>query len=271
LDLSAYLARIGFSFPPRADLATLNALHRLHANAIAFENLDVQLGNKLTTDVSSAFEKLVTRRRGGWCYEQNAVLGWALTQIGFEVVRVSGGVMRETKGDAQMGGHLCLIVTMEGVPWLADVGFGNSLKAPMALEITERRDQPYDVGLKRLDDGYWRFWDRDGGEPFSFDFRAEPADESLLSAKCQEQQTNPASPFVQNLVVQRRRDNRHFTLRGRVFSETGAGIERTLQSPAELVDVLQTHFDLDVREAAHLWPAICARHRALGLQEADLS
>jgi N-hydroxyarylamine O-acetyltransferase len=267
MKLSAYLDRIGFDGPAKPDLATLIAVHRRHANAIPFETLDVQLGLSLTTDVAEAFDKLVTRRRGGWCYEQNGLFAWALGEIGFDVVRLSAGVNRETAGDAQLGNHLCCLVRLKGADWLADVGFGGSLEAPLRLEAAERRDTPYTVGLKPVADGYWRFWESDGGEPFGFDFRLETADEVLLSVKCDDLRVNPSSSFVQNLVVQRRQGDRHFTLRGRVLSETGTGFKRVVQSPGELIEVLRTRFDLDVPEAAGLWPRICERHQALGLPE----
>jgi N-hydroxyarylamine O-acetyltransferase len=267
MDLGAYFARIAFTSGFGPDLETLTALHCLHANAIAFENLDVQFGKTLTTDVAPAYEKLVMRRRGGWCYEQNGVFGWALGEIGFDVVRVSAGVNREVGGDAQLGNHLCLLVTLEGCLWLADVGFGGSLKGPLRVEAAGRRDAPYDIGLKRAPDDYWRFWESDGGEPISFDFRAASADEAHLSAKCAELQQSPASPFVQNLVVQRRQGEKHICLRGRVLSETRANVRRVMQTPRELVETLRTRFELDAPEAAELWPAICARHRALGLSE----
>jgi len=264
MKLADYLARIGFEGKARPEFATLAAIHRLHAHAFPFENLDVQLGRPLTTDVEAAFDKLVTRRRGGWCYEQNGLLGWALAAIGFEVTRVSAGVMCEARGDGQMGNHLCLIVQLEE-RWLCDAGFGGSLAGPLALETGERLDAPYRVGLQEIGDGYWRFRESDGGEPFSFDFRDVPADERRLADMCLQLQTSPASSFVQNLVVQQRMGEAHTTLRGRVLSETGTDRRRKLGSADEVVALLRTRFRLDVPEAASLWPAICARHEALGL------
>src|SRR5262245_46042277 len=251
MKLADYLASIGFEGDARPDFATLAAIHRLHANAIPFENLDVQLRRKLTPDVEAAFDKLVTRRRGGWCYEHNGLLGWALGAIGFDVVRASAGVMREAAGDAQMGGHLCLIVQLER-RWLCDVGFGGSMAAPLPLEAGERRDAPYRIGLRESGDGYWRFWESDGGAPFSFDFRDAPADEALIAARCADQQTNEASPFVKNLVVQQRAGDTHASLRGRVLSETGSDRKHKLASADELVALLRSRFRLDVPEAADL-------------------
>jgi N-hydroxyarylamine O-acetyltransferase len=268
MKLSRYLHRVGYAASPAPDLETLSAICRRHVATFAFENLDVQLDRALTIDVAGAIEKLVDQRRGGWCYEQNGVLGWALREIGFEVIRACGGVMRETGGDSRLGNHLCLIVRRPGDAqdaWLVDGGFGGSLTAPLPLEETERADAPYRLGLERAGEGYWRFWERVVGEDdrFTFDFRAEAADERLLAAKCHEQQTDPASPFVQNLVVQRREGDAHLSLRGRVLTRTGEAGKRVLASADELVEVLRTQFDLDVPEIARAWPAICARHDAV--------
>jgi N-hydroxyarylamine O-acetyltransferase len=265
LDLSAYLHRIRLDGSVRPDLASLRAIHRAHQYAIPFENLDVQLRRPVVLDVEANYNKIVRRRRGGWCYEMNGVMGWALKQIGFEVMRVSGAVMRVRAGDAHLGNHLCLVVHL-AESYLVDVGFGGSLAEPLPLKALEREDSPYRLGLSEQDDGYWRFVEIErAAEPFGFDFRAAPADETLLARKCQFLQTDPASPFVQNLVVKRRTADALISLRGRVLQVIHAarGEKKLLNSADELVATLRNSFDLDVPEAATLWPAICARHDAL--------
>jgi N-hydroxyarylamine O-acetyltransferase len=89
MHLLSYLERVGFRHTPRVDITTLQDLLRAHVCSVPFENLDVQLGRPLTTDVDDAYRKIVIDRRGGWCYEQNGLFGWALQQIGFEVTRVA--------------------------------------------------------------------------------------------------------------------------------------------------------------------------------------
>jgi N-hydroxyarylamine O-acetyltransferase len=266
LELSAYLHRIRFDGGVRPDLATLRAVHRAHQYAIPFENLDVQLGRPVVLDLEANYDKIVRRRRGGWCYEMNGVMGWALEQMGFEVMRMSAGVMRVRAGDAQLGNHLCLLVRLDQ-PYLVDVGFGGSMAEPLPLRASEREDRPYRVGLSELDDGYWRFAEiaHGDGDAFSFDFRAAPADEALLARKCRFLQTDPASPFIQNLVVQRRTADTHISLRGRVLAAIHATRvdKKLLNSADELVAALRRSFDLDAPEAATLWPSICARHEAL--------
>jgi len=266
LELSAYLHRIQFDGSVRPDIATLRAIHRAHQYAIPFENLDVQLRRPVALDPEANYHKIVRRRRGGWCYEMNGVMGWALKQMGFEVMRMSAGVMRVRAGDGQLGNHLCLLVSLDQ-PYLVDVGFGGSLAEPLPLRATEREDRPYRLGLSEPGDGYWRFAEiaHGDGDPFSFDFRAAPADEGLLARKCQFLQTDPASPFTQNLVVQRRTADTHLSLRGRVLTVIHATRvdKKLLNSADELVATLRDSFDLDIPEAATLWPSICARHEAL--------
>jgi N-hydroxyarylamine O-acetyltransferase len=263
-DLAAYLDRIGFAGPLQVDLATLTGLCRAHVNAIPFENLDVQLGRQTARGAAAVHAKLVAGGRGGWCYEQNTLMGWALGEIGFDVTRLCAGVMREQAGDGQVGNHLCLRIDLDG-PWLVDVGFGSSLAGPIPLAAGTRHDAPFHVALSQTDDGYWRFVETLHGAPFSFDFISAPADESLLDATRIRLETHAASPFVENLVVRRRDGERHHTLRGKVLTTaSAAGLDkRVLATADELVDTLDDVFAIEMDEAATLWPAISARHDAL--------
>ncbi|HEV7611526.1 MAG TPA: arylamine N-acetyltransferase [Steroidobacteraceae bacterium] len=262
--LAAYLERIGFNGTARPDLETLRELQRAHVRAVPFENLDVQLHRPVRLDLDTCYDKIVRQRRGGWCFELNGLLGWALREIGFDVVRTSAGVMREHVGDVQMGNHLCLLVRL-GRPYLVDVGFGGSLSYPLPLEASGHDHSPYQLTLTDMGDGYWRFSERAHGGPFSFDFFIGAADEARFAEKCAMLQTNPESPFVQNLVVQRRMRDTHISLRGRVLTTLhAAGEDKIHLASAEgLVSALQEKFDLNVPEAATLWPAICARHEAV--------
>lgn len=263
-QLQAYFARIGYVGTPQADLATLTALHRAHVQAIAFENLDVQLGAPPGLDPARAFAKLVMQRRGGWCYEQNGLFGWVLGSLGFRVTRIAGGVMRQERGDFTVGSHLCLKVSLEQ-DWLADVGFGAAQLEPVPLREGAWHHTPVPVSLGRTADGYWRLGIMVGTTPMSYDFRDEPADEALLQRLCDWQGSNRGSVFVQNLVAQRRQVGEHRILRGQVFTRTGPGEaeQRVLDSADELLAVLADEFGIEDRRIAETWPAICARHAAL--------
>jgi len=267
MNLQRYLSRVGYSAEPRPDIDTLRGLLRAHVCSVPFENLDVQLGRPLTTAVEHAYDKIVGRRRGGWCYEQNGLFGWALSEIGFEVTRAAAAVMRDVLGDAAYANHLALLVRdPQGTgTLLADVGFGGGLFEPLPLADHDAWHEPFRVGLRRLDDGHWQFWEDAGDGEFSYDFRPETAREDALARKCDFLQTDSESSFVLNLVVQIRAPGRHTSLRGRVLTRRTASGEAvtTLGSPAQLVQILASEFGLDLPEIAACWPKILERHEHL--------
>jgi len=262
-QLARYLERIGHSWNVGPNLETLRSLHRAHVTAIPFEALDAQLGIVPSLEPEAIFDKLVLRQRGGWCYEMNGLFGAALRTIGFAVTRVSCGVMREDGGDERMGTHLALVVDCDG-QWLCDVGFAGSLLEPLPLAPAERHDAPYTLSLAGTDDGYWRFTQRFDA-PFSYDFRAAPADEALLARKRDWQATHPEAKFTLNFVAQKRHADWDLVLRGRVLTERRAGgpVTRLIADADELVAVLHEQFGIDEPRIAQAWPRILARHAEL--------
>ena len=265
MDIGAYLDRIGLAERPSADLAGLTAVHRAHLQAIPYENLDVQLGRPVTIERAPIFEKIVGRKRGGWCYEMNGLLGWALGELGFRVTRATGSVMRVASGAASDGNHLVLKVALEEGIYLADVGFGDGPLDPIRIAPGEFAAHGFAYSLSRVDDDWWRLHNHAQGGAPSFDFNLAPADETLLERQCAWLQTDAESPFVQNAVCQRYFEGGVAVLRGRVLRTItpGDSDDRLIGDADEYLAVLNDTFGLDVPEAARLWPAIVARHDAL--------
>ncbi len=263
MDVKQYLDRIGFDAPVERNLAGLTALHRAHLQAIPYENLDVQLGRRVTIERPAIYDKMVNRRRGGWCYEMNGLFGWALAELGFKVARATGAVMRIAGGDHMAGNHLVLRVDLPEGLYLADVGFGDGPIDPIRVVRGKFTSNGFDFALEEADPGWWRLTNHPYGGAPSFDFNLAPADEALLAAKCDWLQTQPDSVFVQNLVCQRFAGDGLVVLRGRILRHVGPnGIraERVLADASDLRATLARAFDLDVPEARSLWPKICARH-----------
>jgi N-hydroxyarylamine O-acetyltransferase len=270
MHIDHYLRRIGLTAPPRADLQGLAALHRAHLLALTFENIDVQLGRPLGTGIAAAYDKIVERGRGGWCYEMNGVFGWALGELGFAVTRLSGTVRREILGDRLNGNHLVLRVDLPEGRFLADVGFGDGPRDPIALVPGVFRCAGFDFELIRVDAEWWRLINHPRGGAPSFDVTLAPADEALLAAKCRYLQTSPESGFVQNLVLQRHVPHGLETLRGRVWRTLREDRieERLIESADQLVDVAREVFALDMPEVAALWPRIRGRHEQVMAEKA---
>ncbi len=137
VDLAAYCRRIGHTGAMPPTLQTLQALLELQPAAIAYENIDVLMDRGIDIAPAAVNDKLITRRRGGYCYEHNGLLKRVLTAIGFRVEGLAARVqwMAPAGSPPRRRSHMALRVWLEGVPWLADAGFGSCVPtAPLRLD-----------------------------------------------------------------------------------------------------------------------------------------
>ncbi len=179
-SLPSYLERIGFQGVPAADLETLHRLQRAHRLAVPFENLDIPLGRGISLDGEAVFDKLVRRRRGGYCFEQNGLLLAMLREIGFAARPLLARVWLLANGIPPRT-HTFSLVTIDGEDFLADAGFGGSFLPVMRLAdgaVVETSDRARHRLLRDGDD--WTL-ERDGGSgwarQYSFSLATvEPAD-----------------------------------------------------------------------------------------------
>ena len=270
MNIKEYLDRVDLRDVPPPTLDGLKTVHAAHLLAIPYENLDVQLGRPVSLEPAAIYDKLVRRRRGGWCYEMNGLLGWALGELGFRVTRATGAVMREMGGEQSVANHLVLRVDLDEGPYLADVGFGDGPLEPIRLVEGDFACRGFRYGLSRVDGDWWRLRNQPNGGAPSFDFNLAPADEARFAARCRELQTAPDSHFVLNLFCFRHRGDGILLLRGRVLRSIRPDdpyTDHVIESADELTAVLRRDFGLDVPEAATLWPKICARHEAVTAEQ----
>lgn len=275
-DIAAYLARIGYqgpaqtipgslgSTPPEPTLDTLHALHAAHNRSIPFETLDPVLGTPVVDLGATALvDKLVHRHRGGYCYEQNGLFGYALEALGFGVDRLAGRVVwmgefaasPPAAWDAPMPAmtHNVLAVTVPGVDgrFLADVGFGGqTLSSPIRLEagpVQQTRHEPYRIvdagaGTVRLEAQI-----RDRWEPLYL-FTDEPRRLIDLEVGSWYVSTYPKSGFVVVLSVALVTDDARWNLRGRHLAiHAAGGTEKIrLNSAADVLEQLTGRFGIDL-------------------------
>jgi N-hydroxyarylamine O-acetyltransferase len=131
-DLEAYLTRIRLPAAPAADVEGLATIQRAHRLVIPFENLDIRLGRGIRIGSDSVFAKLVTAKRGGYCFEHNRLFADALAAMGFTARPLLARVLLGTSGTPGLT-HMLLLVTIDGQDWIADAGFGGSYAPPMPL------------------------------------------------------------------------------------------------------------------------------------------
>lgn len=203
--LQDYLDRIGFAGPARADIATVGAMMRCQLFSVPFENLDVQAGKVVSLVPEEIVEKIVGRRRGGYCYEVNGLFAMALEALGIAYQFVAARPMFYPVKRPKT--HMAVVLTLDGVQWLCDLGFGSyGIRAPMRLDLLDvevRQDgdtfklsklNERDYLLQALVEGEW-------GKQYGFDLSPQEwidfAPANYLNS------THPDAIFVQKLVIVR--------------------------------------------------------------------
>jgi N-hydroxyarylamine O-acetyltransferase len=132
--LAAYLARIGLDTGPAPGTEGLAQLQAAHRQQIGFENLDIALGRGIAIDSDAVFDKLVTRRRGGYCFEMNRLLADMLAALGLPNRPLLARTRLGLPDDVHVPRtHVLLLLELGGEPWIADAGFGGSYVPPMPL------------------------------------------------------------------------------------------------------------------------------------------
>jgi N-hydroxyarylamine O-acetyltransferase len=142
IDLDAYFSRIGYQGPRAPTLDVLQAITAAHVQAIPFENLDVLLGRPIELDTRALFHKLVTLRRGGYCFEQNGLLLEVLGMLGFDAKPLSARVRLQRPRDyLPPRTHVFIRVDLGDQVWLTDVGVGGA-SLSSALRFCAGDQQP---------------------------------------------------------------------------------------------------------------------------------
>ncbi len=260
-DSKDYLRRIDFSAPlnapaPAPTLPTLQALHMRHMLAVPFENLSIHYGQPIVLQEEALFDKIVRRRRGGFCYELNGLFAWLLRGLGFQVSLLSAGVAHANGGFGPEYDHLTLLVhQLEGADWLADVGFGDSFRQPLRFEAGLEQDggdgHPYRLlraepaGADDTPRDYWILQQFDGErwEP-QYRFTLQPHILTDFTERCQYHQTSPESSFTQKRVCSLATPMGRITLSDLLLIRTvqGKRKEQLLPSEVEYREVLANRF-----------------------------
>lgn len=269
IDLESYFERIDYHGDRTATLETLRGIHLAHTKAIPFENLNPFLHLPVLLDAESLQRKLVSERRGGYCFEQNLLLSHALEALGFRVTGLAARVMWTLPEDAiTPRSHMLLRVDIGDEPYLADVGFGGlTLTGPLRFALDVEQETPHEpfrliegdqsYVMQAFVGGAWRSLYR-----FTLE-RQFLADYQVTNWYLS---NHPESRFVVNLVAARVATGRRYALRNHelaVHELHGATTRRPLTSATELRETLERVFGISVPKAAD---ADAALARVLTLQ-----
>jgi N-hydroxyarylamine O-acetyltransferase len=244
--LAGYLDRIEAARPAVLDAAALGALHLAHQRAVPFENLSIHLGEPISLGEADLIAKIVTRRRGGFCYELNGAFALLLEGLGARVRRVAARVYG---GEGRLGplfGHLALVVHLPdgSGPWLADVGFGSHSSYPLRYDARDGQDDPGGrFVLADAPDG-----DVDVAKDGEPQYRIERRERALADfvPTCWWQQTSPDSHFTWSTICSRLTTEGRISLSGRTLIRTsgGARTEQDLGTDGAVLAAYQEHFGI---------------------------
>ncbi len=248
-DLEAYLHRINFSGTIDVSLDTLTRLHHAHFYNIPFENFDILLGRGIDLDPQMVFNKLVLKRRGGYCFELNGLFLQALKALGFKARALLARV--HMTGTPSGRGHQLELISIDDRDWLADVGFGGNsprMPIPMELDCPVTNDGqtirlmdggPCGIMFQALEDGEWK-------DLYSFDLgHVFPAD---IAYGNHYTSTHPDTFFTFSRVAGRPLPGGGITLLDRTLKITANGRKEAQilpDSPAYL-DVLKKYFSIEL-------------------------
>jgi len=259
MDLDAYFQRIGYEGPREPTRETLAAIHRLHPQAIAFENLAPFAGETPSLHPAAVEAKLVHGGRGGWCFEQNLLFSHVLAALGFSFRRLAARVRWNVASDVTTArSHCLLLVDVDGARCIADVGFGGLvLTAPLALEPDALQETPHEPHrLREQEDGAYRLEARLAGAwQALYDFDLNEAKLADYEVSNWYLANHPQSHFVTGIVAARAEPDRRHALRATRYSihhADGKTEKRFASSADELLGWLEGPFGIRVPRSPRL-------------------
>ena len=255
-----YLAALGLA---RAEPtpAMLGEITRRHVATFAFSSIGPRLGDELPLDVASLYDRIVVRRRGGYCFEQNGLLFEVLQELGYPVHLYLARVIHNQDTHPPLT-HRVTVVDLGEDRLVVDVGFGplgppwpvplsgsSTGEAGRAFRVTEPR--PGEFHMQTVKEG----------APYSL-YRFEVA--RYGQADCEVghfySHRHPGATFVNNLVASVIRDDEIRSLRNREYWVLRASGDRVLpvDDATQLRDVLGDALGLRVtaEESRRLFDAL---------------
>lgn len=253
IDVEGYLKRIGLN-QEEPTHSYLKSLQKSHLLNVPFENLDIHYKSKIILDYRRVFEKVVTRKRGGFCYELNGLFYHLLYHLGFECYVISAQVWNPEKEEfGRPYDHMAIIVLINDERWLVDVGFGDAIISPLKLKVNQVQ-MDYTC--------YWKV-DTDPDENLilkmskdtsyfesKYLFTTEERQLIQFMEMCEYHQSSQDSPFTQKKLISQLTPNGRVTLTDRKLKilEMGEVKESEIMNEDEFLSKLEQHFGISKRQ-----------------------
>lgn len=214
MNVQEYLKRIHYTGDVHPSPEVLKALQKHHLLHVPFENLDIHYGKPIELDTAQFFTKIVTEKRGGFCYELNGLFHELLLHCGFESRLISARVYNsKTDLFGAEYDHLALIVHFGEMAFLVDVGFGEFAFHPLLIEtgIVQLDPRGHFI-IEDTPEGFTVFSLTGDSKSIEYTFSKQPRLLHEFREMCHYHQTSPDSHFTQKKLITRPTDSGRITL-----------------------------------------------------------
>jgi N-hydroxyarylamine O-acetyltransferase len=252
MRLDDYLRKISVAPPFGATLDTLRRVHLAHRETFLFENLAIQCGGRISLRLADLERKFLDDGGGGYCFEHNTLFAAALRDLGFTVTTLLARVRRGPP-DQWVRTHMVLRLTIDGAPWLADVGFGAfGLLEPIPLLNGATAHQGGATYALRRENAAWVLSMRDLSSTIDmYEFTEDAQTPGDIEVANHYTATHPDSRFRRTLTIQRGARGERTLLRDHLLTRFRDG--RTTDEPVargELRAVVRTEFGIELPDTS---------------------
>lgn len=246
-----YLQRIDYKGVLTVTELVLSSLQWAHLTHIPYENLNILAGIPLSLKPNDLFDKIVTNHRGGYCFELQGLFKELLETIGFFVIQYAARFLDQPE-TIQMRRHRVLVVTIDGIRYLTDVGVRN--EAPRkALQLVQGNVQSDGICQYRFEKDEFFGWvllqkerKKDWKPMYGFTEEIQVDDDFIMpSFYCER---HPDSTFNKFMKISIFSGKSNFTLVNGIFQEyrnAKVQLRKKLTSKSETDNILKTYFGLD--------------------------
>jgi N-hydroxyarylamine O-acetyltransferase len=248
LQVETYLNRIGITSLSDSPDVALRQLQLAHLYSVPFENLSIHWRQPMELDLAHLFEKIVLRKRGGFCYECNALFASLLQALGYEVEMLSARVAKSDGSYSPDFDHMLLLVNASE-RWIVDTGFGDSFRKPLRLDVRQVQHEPHrEYQLIPDNDEYVLYQSLNGGtRKAQFKFSTSPRSISDFDPMFRFHRDSPDSHFHRAPLITLASTDGRTTLSDRKLIRSTLSGERSEQevAPERYRQTLIDEFGLD--------------------------
>lgn len=251
MNTEKYLNRLEYTGSLHPTLEVLSQLQEAHVLHIPFENLDIHYGVPIELDIGRIFSKVVLNGRGGFCYELNGLFHELLRTLGFHAKRIAARVYDKANGYGPPYDHLAILVEIEGVTYLSDVGFGEFAFSPLRLETgIIQKDIRGEFIIEHAEDNYYRVSKSENGILVpQYIFTPKACEFREFNEMCHYHQSNPHSHFTQNVLITRPTPGGRITITKDTLKITNGGSVREthLETEEAFPEMVRKYFGIELK------------------------